>query len=860
MTVPVLPDYAPPNGLSPDVGETPKVGFKTMGGMTKDGVAANALITQTGGQPPEPGGPWLDEDPKAVFDMIQSDVEFQEAQARNVHAWRLRNRGQRDGRRFGRLRVEKVANSASYKATYVDYADDHKGADYPQVLPNKIGDLLRKIAAQATTDPPKPQAEPRSGERSDEESAKFATRFLTADGDATVTNDIMLCGQALEDAMVDQAGYVHLYTDLNGRGWRPKQIMAAPDATDPQQPRMAPAPPPPVIPGMPPAPPQVGPDGQPAPPPMVESQHPDVMRYVNEDVSQFVSSPSQAGRQWEAAFYCTNVDASRVRLLPPTAPDLKHAEGAIVLAYASLAQLERWFPDVAALSDEDARKIVAWDPPRATSIIPPDLLPIRAKSQESGKQKGKESRPRADAFCWYYAAYRKATPEYPLGAEVFCGGDGLVFQRGPLAGDVQLPDGTTRKDLLDIPLAECMPIRDGAVIEWFAPPEEYRARVFMGVLESLRQNLNPHVYLPATSALQDFDYGVRDGTLRPITTREDVPILEEPRQLPAMAMSAVEYMDGAMDMAAGRPETAQGNTSADVNSGVQAQAVIEQSKVSLAPIFRGYTSCYRQLQRVKVQQARAKFTTPQRIRYVGADGSAAESYFRGADLHGVEDVAIARGSGTMQTPAQKQQMVFGLTQMGLKIDPLELSMLMLSGVDTDIGLQDDPHRQRIACQLKQWEDGPPEGWTPPPPPMPPPMMAPPMPPMGAPPVGAPPGPPMPPHPMGPPPMGGPPGAPPMMMPPPAPPPPPPLPCFAPLPVDTQPDVASWRLRELGRTMASTIYESKIPAWQQGLVAEYMRMVQAVTPPPSAPPGPPMPHHQSPVPPGAAPNASAPGPA
>jgi len=744
---------------------------------------------------------------------IQEDVENQEPYQRNLHEWRRFNRGSRDGRRFGRLEVEKVSNAATFR-----YVDHDPGA--AAILPNTVADLCRKILAQVMTDPPMPKCEARIGDSASEQSATFGTRFLTADGDAARTGDTRLIEEAIDASFTDQVGYLYCYTDMNGGGWRPKQIMAAPEAPDPAQPMMVPAPPPTDAMGAPIPVPTVGPDGQPVPPPMMPYEGDEVLRFVNEDATQFVPDATTAGRQWEAAFCAEVVDASCVRLLPPTKREIARADGVILILYTTLGALERRFPSVGALDPAAAAKLVAWDPPRGRQLLPDEYRTLRSSAQSASVEGKRAGRPRADAIVWYYAAYRVCSPEYPKGAYVY-GQPETLFDRGIQAGDIELPDGSKRTDLLDLPVAEFCPTWRGTLVEWFAASEEYLARIFMGILESLDQNLHPHTYFMATSPQQAEDFKVRDGAPKRILSKDDMPLLEEPRQIPAAAMNAVEYIQTAMENAAGRPNTAQGEIDPSVNSGKQMSVAIEQAKVTLGGVFRAMLGGSQRWWRIKLQQARVKFTVPQRVRFVGMDGAATEEWFRGADLHGVENVAISRGSGTMKSSEQKQQEVLGLVAAGVQLNPLEVQSIITSGIQSDIGLGDDPHRLRVARQLKEWIDGIPAATAAnymPPPPMPP-QMGPPDPMTGQP----------------------------TTIPPP-PPPPAPIPTpFDGRPVDTEHQVAAWRLFEIGRTMASTSYAAAPPWWQQYLNEAYGQMVQAMTPPapppggasqpPSAPPGP-----------------------
>jgi hypothetical protein len=178
---------------------------------------------------------------------------------------------------------------------------------------------------------------------------------------------------------------------------------------------------------------------------------------------------------------------------------------------------------------------------------------------------------------------------------------------------------------------------------------------------------------------------------------------------------------------------------------------------------------------------------------VGDDGQHKVKAWSSADLGSTKDVRIQRGSMSMLSPSSKAAVAEHLFQLQV-INPEELRHMALANAGGMMGLQDDPHRNRIARQIQEWESGPPEGWAPQPPPPPP-----------APPV---------------------PGA------PPAPPPPPPAqdPALAEIfdvrLSDTVPDVVAIRLFSLGRCISGTKYGSKPMEWRQGLDQEFQRMSQA----------------------------------
>jgi hypothetical protein len=176
---------------------------------------------------------------------------------------------------------------------------------------------------------------------------------------------------------------------------------------------------------------------------------------------------------------------------------------------------------------------------------------------------------------------------------------------------------------------------------------------------------------------------------------------------------------------------------------------------------------------------------PQQIRWVGEDGGYKQREFVGADLGNTRDVRLQRGSFTQLSRTAKASLAMQYAQTQI-LDPEELRSIITGNVGGDLGLQDDPHRQRVRRQVDRWGQGPPKNWQPAQPTMDPAtgQMVPP-----------------PPDPV----LGA---------------------IFAPIEADEEPKTALLRTFELGRAMASTRYSRWPAVWQQGLRVEYLRMRQA----------------------------------
>jgi hypothetical protein len=148
----------------------------------------------------------------------------------------------------------------------------------------------------------------------------------------------------------------------------------------------------------------------------------------------------------------------------------------------------------------------------------------------------------------------------------------------------------------------------------------------------------------------------------------------------------------------------------------------------------------------------------------------------------------------MLTPSAKAALAEHLATIqvppGSLLTALELKRLAIGNVGGLIGMQDDPHRNRIRRQISKWVDGPPQGWRPPQPQV-----------QGVDEQGQPQLGPPPPDPI----LAG---------------------IFAPLPVDDEPSVAQVRHDELARCVSGTKFQKWAPEWQQGILAEYDRARKA----------------------------------
>lgn len=643
-------------------------------------------------------GPWLDLPEGKVFRVIDDEVKRQEPSAKNRCEKIKFHRLQRDGVPW--VQLEEKQQNRGY-SRYECYVPPGVSA---LKLPSKVDQLSSGAVAQVTVDPPKPDAEPEGDSDKERSAAEFATRFLTADGSEAGTNDAEKAKAALDLAVTDMSSFRWVYVDRFA-SWRPEPIMAHPQAVSADAPLSPPQPAP-----------QFDEMGQPVPvPPVAQETSDPIIRYVRPDGS-LTDTPAEARRQWVPALCERTVEAQNVRLLPEMSKSLDDALGAVILWPTTVGHLTAEFPDVInGLSTEQMEKLLSWRPERPADHLPRAFQHMAERS-ERHKLDG-NGVPDPDALVWTYVGYYKSCALYPDGASVVCNPAFVV--RGKRTGVV---DGQVV--LRDIPLAQCRPMTDTTGGDWagkafvtlYASGDAMAQQVFGGLLEAMDKALHPLSYLSGTSPIQPQQIEDARATGAPLilASSEDKVQWEQAPAIPNGAFDLVDFIYTQMEQGARQGDTARGLESSNSVSGVAKRAAIEQSLVGLSSMFQNYRTAQQRVWRLKLQEAAVEFSVPQRVSYKGEDGSYAEQWWTGADFGGTKDVKIALGSGTMLSQSQKNEQVFTLRQFLPTVFSEDDAARMVHGnVSSDIGLKDNPHRMRILRDIKKWEAGPPEGWTPP---------------------------------------------------------------------------------------------------------------------------------------------------
>lgn len=519
--------------------------------------------------------------------------------------------------------------------------------------------------------------------------------------------------------------------------------------------------------------PFTGPNGEP-----LEGEP--VVRYAMAD-GTLVDDPGQAATRWVPALKAENLEPPSIRFLPHDAADLWDADGVIIATMPTWGELEKLWPEqMAALSKEDEEAVLGFTP------VESDDGDDRAKNEGTTRKRDKKVA--------VYTTYYSACPAYPKGCYFVGLADKATLYRGPWVGQV---DGV--EEPLLIPLTQYGQFEAGrkepfyiGLMELLGGGSETRAAQVGHLLQYLDQFARRRTFIPTNSIIQPKSYQQLEGSVIPVNPGGQ-PSYEEIPDYPPASMEAFTLITEEMDDHSMLKETAQGTEVPSVTSGIQAQVIVAQSKAGLTDIAQNTERAYLRACRIQLQLIRTHYTIPQQISWTGEDGQYRQQWWDGSDLGSTKDVKLKQGTLSMMTEAEKATMAMQFQQAGLyQQNPEQFYDSIAGGIGAKIGLQDDPFRQRIKRQLASWSNGPPEGFEPPAPPTDPATGQPQVDPTTGQPA-----------------------------------PPPPAPelavMFKSFPVDELQDVATVRLGELKRFMASTKFSRHPPEWQAGVLTEYDHM-------------------------------------
>lgn len=733
--------YEGPSGLNPDVVED---GYSQSSQQALPTEEKHAYGDQS------PDGPWLTDDEAKVAKAVLKAWTDQDTLFTNYNAEVRVN----DLRRKGYANVEAVRSADRDEVTIWNWG---------QVAPgiNKAATYCRKFSAQLLADPPEPDPEPAGSDAVHRDQADFAKKVLDHElGEGALDATAMLW-EASDLACVYRKAFGVVWVEPEGDRV-PVQIEAHPQATMADQPFAGP------------------PDPMTGQPTELDAREA-ILRFVRPDGS-LTDEQEEAAWQWAPGLAKEVVDGRHVRTLPASAETLEDAHGALVASFLPLGTLQRMFPDVFENVPDDQVEKLKQYPAKARCLLPGET---RREREALASLKGK------DALIFTIRAWQRACRAYPRGAYVVvAGGDGSAKLCHRQPWEATMPG--VGQESLDIPIWELRQWRSECVMDIVGPGNELRSQQLSAILDHTDKVLNQKVLLPIGSIVTDADLDADRRVL--LYNPAGKPEAEQIEPLDNGVVQTFQMLETEMQNDLGLSATAQGleGGTGSGESGRAKFAIIGQAQVALAEPRFWMQRAYTRLCRIVLQQVRAFYTVPQRLRWVSPDGGYKEERWVGADLGSTRDVRLRAGTLSMLSPLTKTEQIISLAQAGLQLPPEELHAILASNANVLVSIREDATRTRVRRQIAEWEEGPPEGWEPP------------KPPMGV--VGVDPtGQPM----MGP--MG----------------PPPPDPKLAaiwePVPADEIPAVALVRVQEIAKSMASENYSRWPVAWRQAMDAEFQRM-------------------------------------
>jgi hypothetical protein len=489
--------------------------------------------------------------------------------------------------------------------------------------------------------------------------------------------------------MTDASEFAHVWADMTGGGWRPQRIKAHPQAQDPQNPLVA-----------------VDPmTGQTTP----TADY--ILRYIT-DGNQFTENAAEAARQWMPQLKRDILGPQHVRTVPASA-DVATASGVVLLCVGTIGDLKARVPELSTWTEEELKALTEWKPRRAKVLIPESMKGLWKEQQG---EKGTSTITDATIVFWMHK-YCQHSTTYPDGADLIVTGaqQGMVLKKGTLRKDLPQDDKDTVVLLRDIPVSQCRALLDSenrdpfgrCPIDLFGQTGEGLAQLFGAVYEDTDKRLHPNIFTPGGSPVQDWQMNQRSGKSIPVNSKDDLPMYEDFADLPSFLPAILQMLREDMDDAAGLGSAAQMLNTPQAISGVAKNIELNQTKVALTAVAQNFFSFTRRYWRIKLQTAQAFLTQPQQIEYSGVDEAYKQRWWTGADFAGVKDVAIQAGTGTLMSPAEKQQFV-ALAQSQQWLDPDEAAEAGRSTVAGDLGVRNSLHEDTIKRELAKWNEGPPE--------------------------------------------------------------------------------------------------------------------------------------------------------
>lgn len=556
--------------------------------------------------------------------------------------------------------------------------------------PNKADQLIRRIAATLTVDPPGPDVTPNSDSDEERAAAELAERILKVEGGPAERDDVSMLREAID--MAGTYASMFIYTYLHPQHTlKPVEIQAAPGAmtqddallvVDPLTGQQTPADPTTLI-----------------------------TRYVRVDGS-LSDSPADAMMGWQPKVCEKLLRPSQVRPFPfMGTKDIPHAAGVLIGDVLTVGEVVSRFYEGERPAEEVIKSLVAWKPDGVdlTKWVPKHARELLTEATP----KRPDGTIADDALVPVLMLYLQSGPMAPHGAVVIVGGAKEPIVRAEWR--VTVGEGAAAKvEHLPLPVAQLRWQEDTRAgdpygisgVEDLAPLEEMRATALKFILDYVYKFGSPQMFLPFGTTIQPGQLARREPIM---IAPEGQPFFEQLPQLSPVVQQVYDMMGAEMDTASGLQEAAQGVASSSVKSGRHAQQIIEQALVALAGLQQNANKFVARVWSLRLTFMRVYYKAPRLLRLLGEGGDYQQRAWTGTDLMGAGDIQIARGTGTMMPKSAKamlaQQDLEVAMQIGDQTAVQRYYRALTGGTTPLLGLQDDPIRQRMARQLAAWRDG-----------------------------------------------------------------------------------------------------------------------------------------------------------
>ncbi len=547
---------------------------------------------------------------------------------------------------------------------------------------NKADRLCRRVTSFLFTDPPLPEAVPSRDTDEARGQAEVATRVLQDMVSEGGLDDVRTARRAFDWGCTYDCGFRHHMVDPRGGGSQPIQVQVHPLAE-----RLEQAVPEPVDPTT----------GAPYPGPYVS-------KYVTEagELTTELVTPGLR-RRFLPTIKTEVLTGRHVRFLPANAQDVWEADGVLLGSYQRWGDLKEQFPDtLGELSEEEVEGLMSEAPPGTKHLLDQDIRDLRGQEAND------------DALVFTLVHYRKQGGTEPRGVyAVVVGSKVLAHLQSWEHPETGAP--------LDLPVDQFKQFEDEdhgygrGLMRQLGGGGDLLAQGYEAVIKHMQRLQNRRVFIPTNSILQPKQLQTPTGGAIPINPGGE-PKYEEVPNMPSQYFQFIQQVTAELNDESGLQEVAQGVNTPSVQSGLHARQIIEQSIVSLSDLRQNTERALVRGYRIYLQLIQAFFTVPTVLNRVGDDNQHKVESFMGTDLMGVKDVRMSRGSFTQLSPPAKAAEAERMFAMRDPVtgEPMlsmqQLRHLILGNVGGLIGLQDDPHVNRVKRQLAVWRKGPTEDW------------------------------------------------------------------------------------------------------------------------------------------------------